>query len=512
MRLFFREVLPKPASRRAGARARPAGPDLGLGAAIACAALFLLTGGCQRESAPEATLALVPCRPEGFAEEVRCGALARPEDPAAPNGRQLQLQVTVLPARASHPRPDPLYVIAGGPGQSARGVAPLLGRFFSLVRKQRDVVLVDQRGTGGSNPLACADLGGELPIAARLRRDEALEAREIDGCRADLERKADLRFYGTAQAIDDLDAVRAALGHAQINLWGTSYGTRVALAYLGRHEARVRSATLDAVVPPDVRLPEAMGQGAADALQKTFDDCAARPACAAAFPDLAARFRALVERLETSPLEATAPDPRTGAPHAVSLTAEALTSTVRNLLYDPDLAALLPLTLTSLERGDARGFLAQADALTRATGDVSEGMHLCVFCGEDFARAGEAAAHGLFGRQVAASYAQACARWPRGEAPEWLFEPVRSGVPVLILSGALDPVTPPAFGERVLATLSNARHVVAPGLSHGLTARDYTAKVVAHFIDKPLPGALDVACIEATARPPFFLSFAGPEP
>ncbi len=482
----------------------------------------LLAAGCQPPSAERAALALTDCRPAGFAEQVRCGALELAEDPAAPEGRRIALRIAVLPARAAHPEPDPLYVIAGGPGQSALGAAPMLSGFLGQVRKRRDVVLVDQRGTGKSNPLTCEDVRERLPIAARLVRDDLADGRALADCLKSLQARADLRFYGTSQAVDDLEAVRAALGHARINLWGISYGTRVALAYLGRHEARVRSLTLDAVVPPDVSLPKTMGDSAARALDLAFADCARDAACAAAFPDLPARFRALLERLRQSPLAARAPDPRTGQMEEVAITAETFTSIARNLLYDPDVAALLPLTISQLERGDPRGFLAQAAALTKSVG-VSEGMHLSVFCNEDFGRARRAqeievartpdrALGDLFGRQVAESYGRSCANWPRAEVPAALFEPVTSAVPALILSGALDPVTPPAFGERVRQSLSNARHVVAPGAAHGLTARGCTAKVIARFIDEPAPAALDVACIEAMRRPDFFLDFAGPKP
>ncbi|MDR0965866.1 MAG: alpha/beta hydrolase [Myxococcales bacterium] len=491
---------------------------------LGCVPFALPSTACQGQSALAPSIALEPCRPEGFAEEVRCGVLERPEDPARPDGRRVALQIVVLPARASHPKPDPLYAIAGGPGQSARKMGPMLGGLFSQIRKRRDVVLVDQRGTGGSNPLACEAVGEHLPIAARLLEAEKEakqgEAREVEKCLQSLQDKADLRFYGTTQAIDDLDAVRAALGHEAINLWGISYGTRVALAYLRRYEPRVRSVTLDAVVPPDVILPLAMASGAERALQMTFADCASDPDCGAAFPELGTRFDALVERLKRSPLVTTAPDPLTGELVPAQISADALTSIVRNLLYDPDITSLLPLTLAQLGQGDPRGFLAQANALTGAAG-VSEGMHLSVFCDEDFARFERlsndeekgAAERDLFGRQVIESYAKSCAVWPRAaDVPAALFEPLVSNVPVLILSGALDPVTPPAFGERVKQTLSNARHAVAPGAAHGLTPRGCTAKVIARFVERPEPAKLDVACIEAMRRRPFFLTFAGPKP
>ena len=489
-------------------------------------ALFVLALSalaCDRPSAQKATIELASCRPDGFAEEVLCGALTRPENPAAPDGRAIDLKIVVLPARASHPMPDPLYVIAGGPGQSASGVAPMLNGLWRQIRRQRDVVFVDQRGTGGSNRLDCEDERARQPIALRLVHDEEADVRALDACRQSLRQKADLGLYGTSLAVDDLEAVRRALGHGQINLWGISYGTRVALAYLGRHGERVRTVTLDAVVPPDVRVFETMGKNAARALELTFADCARDAACAAAFPDLRARFFALVDRLQREPIKAAIPDPRTGQIAEVEITARSFAAIVRNVLYDPDVTALLPLTIAQLEKGDARGFLAQADALTKST-EVAEGMHLSVYCGEEFdrlssgggARAASALplsqAEELFGGQLVEGYAKSCAGWPRGEVNASLFQPVVSDVPVLILSGALDPVTPPEFGDQVGKTLSNARHVVAPGASHGVSARGCAAKVIARFIDKALPADLDAACIETPGRPAFFLDFAGPKP
>lgn len=485
-------------------------------------ALALSALACDRPSAQKATIELASCRPDGFAEEVLCGALTRPENPAAPDGRAIDLKIVVLPARASHPMPDPLYVIAGGPGQSASAVAPMLNGLWRQIRRQRDVVFVDQRGTGGSNRLDCEDARADQPIAQRLIRDEATDARLLDECRQALRQKADLAFYGTSLAVDDLEAVRQALGHGQINLWGISYGTRVALAYLGRHGTRVRTVTLDAVVPPDVRVFETMGPNAARALELVFADCARDAACAAAFPDLEARFFALVDRLRREPIQTAIADPRTGQIAEVEITARTFAAIVRNVLYDPDVTALLPLTIAQLEKGDARGFLAQADALTKST-EVAEGMHLSVYCGEEFSRRSSASqaawrdtaisrGAALFDAQVVESYAKSCANWPRGEVEESLFEPVVSNAPVLILSGALDPVTPPDFGERVKKTLSNARHVVAPGASHGVSARGCAAKVIARFIDKASPAELDTACVEAPGRPAFFLDFAGPKP
>lgn len=524
---------------------------------LALVACMATAPSCDRSAGSGADrIAFEACRPEGIQEEVRCGSLSRPESPEDPKGRQVRLSVVVLPARNAHPRPDPLYVVAGGPGQSALGTAPLLKGLFDAVRKERDVVLVDQRGTGKSGALECAleqapgkasaegtEKGSGTkpskeappPLAQRLKKEDSKDETELKKCLEKVAAQADPRFYGTRLAVEDLDAVRRSSGHDRINLWGISYGTRVVADYVRRHGDRVRAAVVDAVVPPGADLVDSMGTLAASALRKTFSDCEADEGCAKAFPRLEERFMALLEKAESAPMKLEGPDPLTGEPIAVEVDGKTLAALVRNFLYDPDLSSLLPLTIDALDKGDARTFLAQADAATRSTEGISQGMHLSVFCGEDFDRhvrrtggkgvpdavaAGTQAPGGggadrlaaLFAGETAGDYEESCALWPHGQPPEDLFQPLASDVPFLVLSGALDPVTPPPFGQSLADGLANARHVVSPGASHGVTPRGCGPAVVARFLKRPEPAALDAACLEGMARPPFFVSFAGPKP
>lgn len=492
-----------------------------------------LAAGCTSSETSAPAIGLTPCRPEGIAEEIRCGVLERPENPAAPDGRKVRLSIAVMPARAPRPKTDPLYVVAGGPGQSAQETAPMLARLLSEVRRERDVVLIDQRGTGRSEPsLTCDEADKPSTAAARFRQAGEPGEAQIRKCLEELSTKADLRFYGTSLAVDDLDAVRRALGHGRINLWGVSYGTRVVLNYIRRYGGSVRSAVIDGVVPPDVRLSETMGRDAAAALSKTFADCAADKGCAAAFPDMARRFGALTDRLMKSPLKISVPDPLSGEPSEADVTAEMFASILRLLLYDPDLASLVPLTVDALEKGDGRAFLAQADLATGSAGVIAMGMHMSVFCGEDMqdAKAADGAGtdagekvkpaagplpdveSGLFVKEAMAGYARSCSFWPSMPLPDEMKEPVTSEVPLLVLSGALDPVTPPANGERAARGFAHSRHLVAPGAAHSVSNRGCAPRVIAAFLKKPQPDGLDADCIAKMARPPFFLSFAGPEP
>ena len=489
-----------------------------------------LAAGCAPSETSAPTVELSPCRPEGIAEEIRCGVLERPEDPASPEGRKVRLAIAVMPARTPRPKSDPLYVAAGGPGQSARETAPMIARLLAEVRRERDVVLVDQRGTGSSEPNLRCDEGFQegATAAERLRKmTQEADAAQTKKCLEALSQKADLRFYGTSLAVDDLEAVRQALGHGEINLWGVSYGTRVVLNFIRRYGGHVRSAVIDGVVPPGLKLSEGMGKDAAAALAKTFADCAADEKCAAAFPDAAQKFAGLLERLQKSPMKLSVPDPLSGQPAEAEISAGMFASVMRLLLYDPDLASLVPLTVDALDRGDGRSFLAQMDLVSQGSASaIAYGMHLSVFCGEDFSGSrekealpsGEASIPGLaidsgiFVREAMAGYARSCALWPSSAPTPEMDVPVKSDVPLLVLSGALDPVTPPANGERAAQGFSRVRHAVAPGAAHSLSNRGCSPRVIAQFLKKPDPGALDVRCIEAMARPPFFLSFAGPEP
>ncbi len=434
----------------------------------------------------------------------RCGSLTVPENPDAPEGRHLDLNVAVVPAISRNPQPDPLFILVGGPGQAAVELYPALAQSFRRVREDRDIVLVDQRGTGESDPLEC-----ELPEEEDVDTEAVIAA--LQACPETLD--ADPRFYTTEIAMGDLDAVREALGYSTLNLYGVSYGTRAALTYLRLFPDRVRTVVLDAVVSPDYRLYLNTAEDADRALEFLFARCEADAACREAFPTLRENFAALLARLEEAPVTTTLPDPVSAEIVTVTVSSELLRTLTFPLLYTPEIATLLPLNVEAASAGDFAPLLAQASAMDSG---LYLGMLYAVACTEDapfidVTEAQQLAEGTLFGDR-SVTLREVCATWPQGElSPGW-DAPVRSEVPVLLLSGEADPVTPPRYAERVAETLPNSLHVVGPGMGHGLLGRGCVDGLVADFIAAGSVAELDATCARNLVPPPFFLSPTGPNP
>lgn len=458
-------------------------------------------------SAPAGAALLAPCRPPEGPAGAECGRVRVPEDRRLPAGRALDLFVVRLPASAPDPVPDPVFYLAGGPGEAAAETAADLPETLAALRPRRALVFVDQRGTGRSHPLACP--GGGPDSRVDFSEPSPEEAR---ACRAILERENDLRRYTTWDAVEDLDAVRQALGYGTIDLAGASYGTQVAQAYLRRHPDRVRAAVLFGALPllPDPLLFE--GRDAERALQFLFQDCAGDPSCAAAFPHLATETEEVLKRLRAKPVRVTVDDPSSaqgGARREVLLDLRAFATTLRTRLYSAKAQSRVPLALHQAYEGDyvpmARAMVAIGLRMNRR---ASLGMFLSVFCSETAPFLDPAAVQRLgdgtfFGPERTLAWLRACREWPRGDLPGHAA-PVRSGVPVLILSGRLDPVTPPYWGEQVAAFLSNSRQVVFAASSHfpdGACAGGLAAR----FLDQGSAAGLDARCAETETRPAFVL-------
>lgn len=441
-----------------------------------------------------------------------CGTLEVFENRATGSGRRIALKIVVAPALRRDPAPDPLFVLEGGPGAGAATLASARLPMFRRFRTDRDLVFVDQRGTGESNRLGCDPSTDEIDA---LESDDSRALTRLKTCLAGLD--ADPRLYTTSIAMDDLDDVRRFLGYDTINLWGGSYGTRAALVYLRQHQASVRSVVLDGVAPQDMALPLHTARDAQRALDRLFADCAAEAACATAFPTLAADTAGLFARLERERPVARGVHPRTGRPLDLPLTRRDAALVVFRALYVPELASLLPRVLTEAAHGDYQGLLALAfsSAPEGDKRDLAIGMHLSVVCAEDIARirADErpaADASGFLGAAMFDAQYAACSFWPRGEVPAGFYEPVTSDRPVLILSGADDPVTPPTWGEHVRPHLSRSRHIVVPGAGHITLTRGCVPDLVATFLTQASVDGLDPVCTERLTRPPFFVTPTGP--
>ena len=472
----------------------------------ACLAAALLPGAATRAADVPDT----PCRVAGLPHEVRCGSVQRPLDPAAPEGRRIDVHYVVVPALARRKRPDPVFLLAGGPGQSAIDIAGDVMPLFARLNNRRDIVFVDQRGTGRSAPLACDDdahrtLAGQANVERQLallgKCREALAALPYVG-------GADgLRFFTTAIAMQDLEAVRAALGAGRINLVGVSYGTRAALDYQRQFPARVRRSVLDGVAPPDMALPGSFSADAQAALDAWFAACHNDAACAVRHPRLREDWQALLAGL---PRTVTLPHPLDDREERVELTRELLLGAVRAALYTPARAAALPPAIAAAAAGRPQALLALGVPGGPRRGDIAAGMHFSVMCAEDVPHLGPAAdAPGAdVGTGFASIYRRVCEDWPRGALPEGFRHIARSAMPVLLLSGGLDPVTPPRHAERTARALGElARHVVVPNAGHGVLSLGCMHDVLWRFIDADTPAealAVDAGCAADLPRPVVF--------
>jgi pimeloyl-ACP methyl ester carboxylesterase len=478
------------------------------------AVVLALTAASACAGTPAATAIerLQPCTSEQGPGDAYCGALSVSENRAAGTGRRIPLNIVLLPAIGTDVHPDPLFFLAGGPGQAAAELAPQVREIFRRVLRNRDIVLVDQRGTGKSNPLDCPS---ESHTLADLTEPDEAALERLRRCLGGYD--ADVRLYTTTIAMDDLDDVRAHLGYERINLYGASYGTRAALVYLRRHEARVRSMVLDGVSPTDMRIPLFVARDAQRALDKLLDACAADPACHSAYPSLGARIRSLLQRLEAAPPRVRLAHPRTGVVEEVQVEARVVASILFGALYSPLTASIVPVLVEQAETDRFESLFALGLAGGAAAENMSIGMQLSVLCSEDGSRFMEEdvareTAGSVFGSHLLSGQRRACAIWPTGDVASEFYEPVRSAVPALILSGDADPITPPSWGEAVATHLPNSRHVAVPATGHGVVGTSCGTRLIEAFLERGTAMDLDLGCVGDVRRPPFFVTPAGPDP
>ncbi|MGN6113467.1 MAG: alpha/beta hydrolase [Luteimonas sp.] len=460
-------------------------------------------------------IAFTPCTLEPLfgqdGVEAQCGSYEVAEDPARPDGRRIKLNIAwIAPDDDAEVAPDPVFLLAGGPGQAAVEVYPQVAPAFREVLKHRNVVLVDQRGTGKSNPLKCEG-GKDLPDDAGPEAVRAETVRCLDA----LSKSADPRFYTTTDAVRDLEDVRKALGAAQIDLLGISYGTRVAQQYAMRHPANTRAIVLDSVAPNTLILGNDFAANLERALDLQFGQCEKSDACTKALGHPRAQLDALMATLRAAPPMVRYRDAATGESKEEPLTADAVAGLMRMYAYMPLASSLLPLELHEAAQGRYEGLM----ALSRMLGDsiggqMAMGMQLSVVCSEDaFGLKSDPALEGtLLGNQFSDFLGEQCALWPKGAMPADFHQPLRSDVPALVLEGEFDPVTPPRYGEEVVKTLPNGRLFVLKGQGHNVIGAGCMPKLFAQFLETADAKALDGKCLDTLGYVPPFISFNGWEP
>ena len=409
--------------------------------------------------------------------------------------------------------PISLFLLAGGPGQAAADLYASYAGAFARTHRNHDIVLVDQRGTGRSEPLVCSypdDWGDTEESMPELRR-------ATSACLAKYGDR--VRFYTTSVAVGDLDRVRIALGYTAIDLYGSSYGTRVAQLYMRRHPAETHAVVLDGVTYPEQAIgPDTPLEGER-ALDLIVARCRAAPDCAAAYPGLTAELGELRRRYGAGKLPLVINDPTTGQPLSLEFNRGVLSASLRFLSYSAAEASLLPTLVHQAAIGRAAPMAAEALMMARQVRDqLASGMQNSVVCSEDvpFYDVSSALRQRLErtyqGTDQLDALAEICKLWPRGPVDADLHRPLHSTVPTLLLSGEADPVTPPADAERAARELTHARHLVVGGEGHGQVVTGCVPKLMADFLDTAVAGKLDASCLARHHPAPFFVGLTGPAP
>jgi len=455
----------------------------------------------------EAHWPLKPCKLAGIEEELQCGKLPVFESRKTRSGRTLDLNVVVLPALDQEHKQEPLFDLAGGPGIASTGSANLYATDLKEYRRHRDVVLVDQRGTGDSNPLNCSH-----NVDPQYFLNEMYSVDYVRDCRHELERKADLTRYTTPIAMDDLDDVRAWLGYERINLFGLSYGTRAALVYMRQHPDRVRSVILMGVTPTNHKMPLYHARDGQRAMNLLLADCAADLNCSRAFPNIENELMELLASLARQPARAKYALPESGKEVTVTIARQVFAEKLRSALYTPPGARQLPFIIHRAAQGDFSPFLSMAIPVKRSRPDsIADGMYLSVTCNEDTRQidakaAGRMNSGNMFDNYRVIEQVRACSLWPKAQSARGYSQPVNSKVPVLILSGYMDPVTPPTWAETVTKQLPNSKQAIIRYHAHvpiGLSHMECLDKMILELLDKGDAKTVDTSCVSEMLPPPF---------
>lgn len=473
--------------------------------------LLVLLAGCEKKQSVslDTQAFLKPC--PGFMETgkpplvygAECGQLLVKENPEDPASKEIPIEILRLPAISPAAQKDPLFLIQGGPGGSSIEMASFIHGFFADVRKNRDLVFVDQRGTGKSNPLRCEQLSAadmQLAEAAQLEKYLPL----MQQCAN--EKRESLPFYTTFHAVQDLDAVRRELGYDTINLWGISYGTRVALEYAHRFPQHTRSIILDGVAPKQIALSKFSARDSLAALTAVNDECLTQPKCVEAFGNILQKTELVYSRLQQADQTNTSvvvnfEHPVTQLPESLTLNAKTFSMLIFTALYSRDLTVLLPQAISQAEQQDYR-LLATLFALSAENMqkmNIADAMHFSVLCNEDwhFISATDVeTTPPFFGLNAIKERNAICEFWPKAHLPGDFWQPIKSDVPALLLSGRRDPITPQAWAELVAQGLTHSTQLVAAGGNHGVTMEGCVPQIIAQFIERGSMQNVETSCVE----------------
>jgi len=454
-------------------------------------------------------LTLENCHVDGIKAQVKCGKLQVPENYNKPDADKISINFVVLPAIDNSDNKTPLMFLAGGPGQAAAELAAGLYQVFNEVRKTRDLILVDQRGTGNSHPLQCDD---ELSQNVYSLTPEDFSLQNINDCITSF--SGDLSQYTSENAIRDFDTVRSALGHEKINIYGGSYGTRAGLVYMRMFPDSLRSVILDSVAPIEIPIG-LFGQSSARSFNLLLENCQKELGCQNAYPDLEQEFKELVARLEQKSAEINIAHPRLGTQTKFVISKAKLLGTLRMQLYSVATRSLVPLVI---HQAYLKNYMPLAGLVAQSEG--GQGIYLGLFfnitCNEDFPRISatdfeQDARNNFGGDDSHFGFKMVCPSWPQYRPSDAFYQTVTADIPTLILSGNLDPVTPPSYGEYSAKSLPNNHHIIIENAAHTVAMNTCASDIMNEFLTSLRPKELDESCLDDVPSESFMTNLNGGE-
>ena len=446
---------------------------------------------------------LKPCFIDRISEKSMCATVKMPLDHRGAVEGEIDLHVAIVPSLSSQVSEDPLVIFNGGPGQASSEIGGFVKVAFKAIREHRDIILIDQRGTGLSTPIQCdADESQDLSKGYNV----ADHSSSIKECRS--KHALPVEYFTMENVVADTHLILNKLGYNHVNLWGVSWGTRTAVHYLRRYPEHVRSVMLDGVLPPDVGIFETDFASATRALDMLTKACNESVECFQAYGDVGALVERLAQKAREGNLRYVGNDPILGDPVDVKLDFISLVQNIRGLLYAPQKATMLPMALKKLDEGDGRSFVALISDGVMMSKSMYLGATLSLLCGEEVPRVtpeqAKAMSLGHFTRDSYHQYwSTSCAEWPSKAGDDDIHQPLLSSVPMLVLSGELDPVTPPSMGEHIVKSFEDSRHIIVNGVGHAVSYKGCMPKILGAFLKNTDVGQLDVSCLDKMKRPAF---------
>lgn len=474
---------------------------------IALSLLFTFTLVKANENNNNSNLTFEHCHLEGIKQQVKCGQLLVPENYQQENSEKISINFAVLPAIDNSKNKEPLMFLAGGPGQGAVSLAGGLYRAFNEIRKTRDLILVDQRGTGESHPLQCENA---LDVDVYSTTPEDFSAADVKECLASL--TGDLAQYNSENAIRDFDEVRKALSHEKIAIYGGSYGTRAGLVYMRLFPESLSAVILDSVGPIEVPIG-IFGQSSARSFSMLLENCRKALSCQKAYPNLEAEFNHVVESLENAPISINIPHPRLGTQTKHVVNKNKFISTLFMQLYSVETRKLIPLIIHQAYQGNYAP-IAGLTAMSEDGAGIFIGLHLNIVCNEDYPRISNDMftqdANNNFNGELGHKFIElACPLWPQYRPSEAFYSPVMVDIPTLIISGDLDPVTPPSNGDFPAKTLPNNKHIIMKNSGHTPGSSACGIDIINEFLTTKNPNDLNETCLEEIPEESFMTGLNG---